>query len=70
MFSSTTATITAFGRPVWSCILKNQVDPEKAAFMTEDGAGMIPIVQLTVEKAAPSQRWEGFIEQIGEDSIL
>ena len=70
MFSTSTATITAFGRPVWSCIFKDQVDPDRATFLTEDGADMIPIVQLTVPKADPSKRWGGFIEQIGEDSIL
>lgn len=69
IFSTTSATIAAFGRPVWSCILKGTVDPDSATFVTEDGSGMTPVVQLSVQKA-DSNRWGGFIEQIGEDSIL
>ena len=70
VFSTTSATITAFGRPVWSCILKGTVDPDSATFLAEDGADMIPVVQLEVQKADSSGRWGGFIAQIGEDSIL
>ena len=70
VFSTTSATITAFGRPVWSCILKGTVDPDTATFAAEDGPEMIPMVQLSVQKADASNRWGGFIEQIGEDSIL
>ena len=68
--SKTTVTITAFGRPVWSCILKGEVDPDSDSFVTEDGADMIPVIQLSVTKSDTSKRWGGFIEQIGEDSIL
>ena len=69
-FSTTTATVSAFGRAVWSCILKGEVLPETATFVTEDGIDMIPVVSLTVQKADETTRWGGFIEQIGEDSIL
>ena len=69
-FSTTTATVSAFGRAVWSCVLKGEVIPESATFVTEDGVDMIPVISLTVQKADKSARWGGFIEQIGEDSIL
>jgi len=70
VFATTSCTISAFGRPVWSCILKGTVDPDSANFMTEDGPDMIPVVQLSVQKKATTERWGGFIEQIGEDSLL
>ena len=70
VFSTTTATVTAFGRPVWSCILRGEVVPDTATFITEDGSDMLPVIQLSVTKADASQMWGGFIESIGEDSIL
>ncbi|CAB9510643.1 expressed unknown protein [Seminavis robusta] len=70
VFSTSTATITAFGHNVWSCLLKGVVDADSASFVTEDGADMVPVIQLSVKKEDASLRWGGFIEQIGEDSIL
>ena len=69
-FSTTTATITAFGRVVWSCILRGIAKPETGWFLTEDGDDMIPVVQISVEKEDAATRWGGFILQIGEDSLL
>ena len=68
--STTTISVSAFGRIVWSCILKGEVQPETAVFETSDGPDMVPIIEYEVEKAAPNERWGGFILQVGEDSIL
>jgi len=70
-FATTTVTISAFGRSVfWSCLLRGQINPNDCSFSVEDGADMVPIVQMVAKKAEPKQRWGGFIDQIGEDSIL
>jgi hypothetical protein len=69
--ATNTVSITAFGRVVWSCILKGSVKPETAAFETEEGSDRIPVVTFEVEKASDAgKRWDGFILEIGEDSIL
>ena len=65
-----TATITAFGYAVWSCILRGNCDPDTVSFSASDGADMVPLISISVKKADPSQRWDGFILQCGEDSIL
>ena len=68
--ASNTISVTAFGRVVWSCILKGTVKPDTATFETTDGADMVPMIEYEVEKDDTSERWGGFILQIGEDSIL
>ena len=65
-----TATLTAFGMAVWSCILRGNCDPESVSFNVSDGKDMIPLIEISVEKAERGDRWGGFIAQIGEDSIL
>lgn len=70
LFSSTTVSITAFGRVVWSAIQMGFSDPDDCSFITEDGEGMIPIVQMAIKKRDEGERWGGFILQVGEDSIL
>ena len=65
----TTATVTAFGFAVWSCILRGRVNPSSAVVTISDGADMTPVLNLCVDKAEVG-RWGGFIENIGEDSIL
>mmetsp|Transcript_24028 Transcript_24028/g.69048 ORF Transcript_24028/g.69048 Transcript_24028/m.69048 type:complete len:189 (-) Transcript_24028:842-1408(-) len=65
-----TATITAFGFAVWSCILRGNCDPETVSFSATDGADMVPLITISVKKLDKSQRWDGFILQCGEDSIL
>lgn len=65
-----TATITAFGFAVWSCILRGNCDPETVSFAATDGADMVPLITISVKKLDPSQRWDGFILQCSEDSIL
>lgn len=67
--TETTATITAFGTAVWSCVLRGTVDPTltKIAINAE---GMQPVVAVAVTKTPGSGRWGGFIKQIGEDSLL
>jgi hypothetical protein len=68
--STNTVSISAFGRVVWSCILRGNVKPETAVAETRDGADSIPIIEFEVEKATTGDRWGGFILQIGEDSLL
>lgn len=68
--ATNTLSITAFGRVVWSCILRGNVKPETASFEAQEGSDMIPIVTFEVDKAKSGERWGGFILQIGEDSIL
>ena len=65
-----TVTITAFGYAVWSCILRGNCDPETVSFSATDGADMVPLITTSVKKLDKSQRWDGFILQCGEDSIL
>ena len=67
--TSDTLTVTAFGRDVWSCILKGKCVPDSVETSTEDGVGALPTLRLSLAKATP-ERWGGFIESIGEDSVL
>jgi hypothetical protein len=67
--SKNTVSVTAFGQVVWSCILRGQVKPETAKFEANDGNDMVPVIDYEVEKST-RERWERFILQIGEDSIL
>lgn len=69
LFSSTTISVSVFGRIVWSCIQKGISNPAECVFLTEDGEGMIPIIQMNIKKR-DAGLWEGFILQIGEDSLL
>lgn len=68
--ATNTVSVTAFGRVVWSCILRGRVKPETAKFESEEGSNMIPIVRFEAKKEDYGERWGGFILQIGEDSIL
>lgn len=69
LFSTTTISVSVFGRIVWSCIQKGISKPDESMFFTEDGEGMIPVIQINVKKR-DAGLWEGFILQIGEDSLL
>jgi hypothetical protein len=70
LFSTTTTSITAFGRIVWSTIQMGISDTSDCTFLTMDGEDGVPIVQLNVRKRDLDERWGGFILQVGEDSIL
>lgn len=67
-----TLTITAFGMAVWSCVLRGELDLQTAAAeaIESEGNAMQPVVRVSAAKPAGAPRWEGFIKQIGEDSIL
>ena len=74
-FSTTTCTVTVFGYAVWSCLLKGECIPESAVTKIQDGYDMTPLITLSVAKkkdeaGVPLERWGGFIDTIGEDSIL
>eukprot|EP00967_Tisochrysis_lutea_P110615 scaffold173200_cov26-Tisochrysis_lutea.AAC.1 len=64
-----TLTITAWGRAIWSCVLRSNIDPNSATMSAEDGMGMQPIIKFAASKEVPG-RWGGFIQNIGEDSLL
>ena len=67
----TSCTVSSFGMAVWSCLLKGKANPESVAVDISDGADAVPTIELRVGKAEGSSgRWGGFIESIGEDSIL
>ncbi len=70
LFSTTTVSITAFGRIVWSAIQRGITDTSDCTFLTLDGEDGVPIVQLNIRKRDLDERWGGFILQVGEDSIL
>ncbi|KAL7531531.1 hypothetical protein ACHAWF_003804 [Thalassiosira exigua] len=70
LFSSTTVSVTAFGRVVWSAVQMGTSDADDCTFLTEEGMDGVPIIQLSVRKRDLGERWGGFILQIGEDSIL
>jgi hypothetical protein len=70
LFSTTTATVTAFGRPVWSCIFKGQIEPDKSSFSVEDGTDMIPVIRVSVSKVDTSKQWKALYDQVGEDSLI
>lgn len=68
--SKNTVSISAFGRVVWSAILRGEILLETLKFEARDGPDMTPVLELDLRKADASNRWDGFILQIGEDSIL
>ena len=72
LFSSTTISVTAFGRVVWSVIQMGFSEADDCSFITEDGEGMVPvpIIQMNIAKKDKGERWSGFILQVGEDSLL
>eukprot|EP00536_Pseudo-nitzschia_multiseries_P016068 jgi/Psemu1/44826/gm1.44826_g len=72
-FSKTTCTVTVFGYAVWSCLLKGECVPESATHQIQEGHDRIPLITASIVKkkeSASDERWGGFIDTIGEDSIL
>lgn len=70
LFSTTTTSITAFGRIVWSAIQMGISDTDDCTSLSMDGEDGVPVIQLNVRKRDLDERWGGFILQVGEDSIL
>mmetsp|Transcript_21420 Transcript_21420/g.46525 ORF Transcript_21420/g.46525 Transcript_21420/m.46525 type:complete len:196 (-) Transcript_21420:373-960(-) len=70
MFSTTTVSVTAFGRIAWSAIQMGMSDIDDCSFLIVDGIGGIPTIQLSIGKRDVDERWGGFILQVGEDSLL
>lgn len=70
IFSTTTMSVSVFGRVVWSAVLKGLIAPDSCICETEDGDDMIPTLRVTAKKQDATQRWGGFILQIGEDSLI
>lgn len=67
--TATTLTLTAWGRAIWSCVLRGAIDPNTASMSAEDGVAMLPVLKFSARKAG-ARRWGGFIKAIGEDSLL
>lgn len=67
--TDTTLTVTAWGRAIWSCVLRGAIDPNTASMSAEDGMAMLPMLKFSARKAGGG-RWGGFIQAIGEDSLL
>lgn len=67
--TETTATITVFGRTIWSCVLRGRIDP-RASTSSIRMDGMQPVVEISAYKVDPEPRWLGFIQSIGVDSVL
>ena len=70
--TSDTATITVFGRAVWSCVLRGKIFTEASTseMLTSPKTPMQPLVRLKVKKQPGAARWGGLIKSIGEDSLL
>lgn len=70
-FTESTMTITAFGRGIWSCVLRGAAAPSRCRFEVEDGLGALATITVAVSKAdASGDRWNGLVESIGVDSVL
>jgi len=67
--TATSLTVTAWGRAIWTCVLRGTIDPNTASMIAEDGMGSLPILQFSARKA-PAVWWGGFIKSIGEDSLI
>ena len=63
-------TVTAFGRVVWSCVLRGPIDVEACSFEAEDGAQMLPLMRVTVRKMRSAPRWDGFIDEIEFNTLI
>ena len=68
--TATTATVTAFGYAVWSCVLRGAAVPGSARVEIRDGDDAVPVVEIAVAKQSPGAAWGGFIASVGEDSLL
>ena len=76
--TSETVTVTVFGTAVWSCVMKGEIEVDQSSFEVIDGVGAstgIPVLRLSVKKRTSTPtgimpRWQGFIQDIGKDSLL
>ena len=62
-----TLTVTAFTRPIYTCVLKGAIDPAASLPRTKIAAalGAPPVISVELEKT-PGPRWNGLIDSIGE----
>jgi len=68
-FTDTTCVVTAFGMAVWSCVLVDEVEVSSTSWSVEDGPEAVPAIRVRATKQR-SARWSGFLQQVGENSIL
>ena len=70
--TAATLTVTAFGRAMWSCVLRGTIDPEASEPRTTFAAalGSPPVISIALIKMPGTPRWNGLIESIGVDSVL
>ncbi|KAJ1457450.1 hypothetical protein M885DRAFT_514999 [Pelagophyceae sp. CCMP2097] len=67
--TETSLYITGWGRLLWGCALKGVIDLPTLSFDIIDGPGMIPEISVKAKKLGPA-RWGGFIDSIGEESLI
>ena len=58
-----TATVTAFGRIVWSAVLRGSILVDECSVESEDGAHMLPVLRVTARKRPGAPSWDGVIEE-------
>ena len=76
------ATVTAFGRIVWSCVLRGSIVVDACTADAHDGAQMLPVMHVTVRKAkrprsgassstsCSCSSWGGFIEEVEFNTLM
>ena len=67
-FTESTLTVTAWGRTIWSCVLRGELKPEEARWGVAM-EGMQPVIEIAAPKGG-TDRWGGFIKKMGVDSLL
>jgi hypothetical protein len=65
-----TATVTAFGRIVWSCVLRGPIVVDASSTYASDGEHMLPELHFAVRKLPGAQRWGGFIDEIEFNTLM
>jgi len=65
-----TATVTAFGRIMWSCVMRGAIVVDACSVEAEDGPGMLPVMRVTVRKLPGASRWDGFIDEVEFNTLM
>mmetsp|Transcript_11397 Transcript_11397/g.29196 ORF Transcript_11397/g.29196 Transcript_11397/m.29196 type:complete len:207 (+) Transcript_11397:48-668(+) len=65
-----TATVTAFGRIMWSAILRGSLVVDACSVEMEDGMHMLPVLRVTARKLPGTPRWGGFIEEVEFNTLM
>ena len=65
-----TASVSAFGQVVWSCVMRGAIVVDACSTEVADGGQMLPIIRITVRKLPEAAPWEGFIEEIEYNTLM